>query len=125
MKILFVRKQRPLRNKSTDTRSQSVAMMTNLTTPTACAKTAIILKVGQRKPLNANIQNVLYTLKVSARTAISVSTTKRKDPQSRITRATSKKAMKTTYLQMSPAQLRSQKLQLEKPLLLLLAVNND
>lgn len=124
MKILFVRKQRPLRNKSTDTRSQSVAMMTNLTTPTACAKTAIILKVGQRKPLNANIQNVLYTLKVSARTAISVSTTKRKDPQSRITRATSKKAMKT-YLQMSPAQLRSQKLQLEKPLLLLLAVNND
>lgn len=124
MKILFVRKQRPLRNKSTDTRSQSVAMMTNLTTPTVCAKTAIILKVGQRKPLNANIQNVLYTLKVSARTAISVSTTKRKDPQSRITRATSKKAMKT-YLQMSPAQLRSQKLQLEKPLLLLLAVNND
>lgn len=85
-------------------------MMTCPTMPTECAKTATILRAGPRKPSNVNTPSAPYTPKASARIVTSASITKRRDPLSRTTRATTKKVMET-FLQLSQPKPRSLKLQ--------------
>lgn len=79
MNTIQFKRLRILRNKSTDTKSQSVATMINHTTLTECARTATMLKVEQRKLPDVNILIEPYMLRAFAKTVTLVSITKRRD----------------------------------------------
>ena len=65
--------------KSTGKISLSALTHLNLTMPMACARTAIMPRAAPSWPPYVIIKNVLSTLKVSARTAISAFTTRTRE----------------------------------------------